>query len=120
MVNGFTVLHFMTDGHTPSAKDALIVISLIERVRRPKGVVVALSYEARFPDAKFVGVFFQLAGTALFTRHAIIGMIREQELDHQSPGVLHSLRVRPDDHLTGYRIGTGCHQAPGALHLHNA
>jgi hypothetical protein len=120
MVNGFTVLHFMADGHTPSAKDAFIIISLIERVRRPEGVVVVLPQEARFPDPKFIGVFFQLAGTALFTRHAIIGMVGKQKLDHQSTGILYSLRVRSDHHLAGHGIGTRCHQAPGALHLYNA
>jgi hypothetical protein len=120
MVNGFTVLNFMADGHTPSAKDALIVISLIERVRRPKGVVVVLAHESRFPDAKFVGVFFQLAGAALFTRHAVIGMVGEQKLDHQSPSFLNSLCVRSDHHLAGHRIGTRCHQSPRTLHLYHA
>jgi hypothetical protein len=77
MVHRLAILHFMADGDTPPAQDALIVIPFIERVGGSNGIVVFLSLEARLPNAKFVGVFFQLAGTALFTSHTIIGMVGE-------------------------------------------
>jgi hypothetical protein len=77
MVHRLAILHLMADGDTPPAQDALIVIPLIERVGGSNGIIVFLSLEARLPNTKFVGVFFQLAGTALFTSHTIIGMVGE-------------------------------------------
>jgi hypothetical protein len=77
MVHRLAILHFMADGDTPPAQDALIVIPLVERVGGSNGIVVFLSLEARLPNPEFVGIFFQLTGTALFTGHAIIGMVGE-------------------------------------------
>jgi hypothetical protein len=77
MIHRLAILHFMADGDTPPAQDALIVIPLVERVGGSNGIVVFFSLKARLPNPKFVGVFFQLAGTALFTGHAIIGMVGE-------------------------------------------
>ncbi len=102
LIDCLAVLQLMTDGHAPSAEDTLVVVPFEEGIGCPDGVVVFISHKSWFPDAKLIGVFFELAGAALLAGHAVIGMIGEQKLDDQFPGIQHPLRIGTNDHLVGH------------------
>ena len=91
VVHRFAVLDFMADRDAPSAKDALVVIPLEERVGGPQGEIVLFALESGPADPELVGVFFQEAGAALLASHAVVrdgrkGAARRRFFARSAPG----------------------------------
>ena len=79
-----------------------------------------ISLESRPCHSHLVCEVLKLALSCLFARHAIEGMVRQEQLYHQPACLEHPVAAGSHLHSRRYGVGARRHQIPRPCHLHEA